>query len=89
VSHNHIFTKFNTRKFYKCVSTHSNFGLKLVKTKATFGEPIHPALLETVPMLQVSKSSVPVSHKLRFRMPNGIFDDVYKHLTSHSRWEHL
>jgi hypothetical protein len=81
VSHNHIFTKFNTRKFYKSLSTNSNFGLNLVKTKTTLGEPIHPTFLETVPMLQVSKSSVPVSHKLQFRMPNDIFDNVYKHLT--------
>jgi len=64
MNYNHIFTNFNNRKFYKSLSTHSNFGLNLVKTKAMFGEPIHPAFLRTVPMLQVSKSSVPVSHKL-------------------------
>jgi hypothetical protein len=76
MTHKHILTKFNIRKFYKSLSTHSNFGLNLVKTKATFGEPIHHAFLGTVPMLHVSKSSVPVSHELRFRMPNYIFDNV-------------
>jgi hypothetical protein len=53
----------------------------LVKAKAMFGEYFIPPFLRTVPMLQVSNSYVPVSHKVWCRMPNDILDNVYKHTT--------
>jgi hypothetical protein len=80
---NHNFTKFNIRKFYKSLSTYSNFGLNLEKERP------HPASFRTIAMSQVSKSAVPVSRKIQFGMPNDNFDNAYKHLNNHTRLEHV